>query len=141
MKLSNMFLALGAAVPLFLSGCANTAEGVKRDASIDSKLSSKSAADAMESATKASRDVTATVSLTAPIKLAINGDSNLNIPENHIDVDSTDSVVKLSGTVVTDADKALAEKIAAQILKDHKAPQSLVNEIKVQPTPEKGKPS
>lgn len=122
------------------AGCSNTSEGLSKDAQADSKMGAKSAADAVESATKTTRDVTAAVSLTPAIKLAITGDSNLNIPDNHIDVDTDETRVKLMGTVVSASDKDRAQQIAAQILKDHKSPQKLENDIQVQ-APAKGEKS
>ena len=116
---------------LLALGCANTSEGIAKDADVNSKMAAKSGSDAVEGATLSNRDATAAISLTPAVKLAIAADSSLNDPANRIDVDSSDTEVKISGTVKSQADKEGAEKIATKILSDHRAHQKLVNQLTV----------
>ena len=71
--------------------------------------------------------------VTPKVKNAILADKNLDIPQNHIDVDSADNIVHLKGHVTTEAMKMEAGKNAQKALNDMKATDKLSNELTVKP--------
>jgi osmotically-inducible protein OsmY len=140
LSIAIMALALG----FLTSGCRNTADGVKEDASNNAASmkeagdkaaeSTKNAGDRMASATeKASKNTADALTLTPKIKKAITDDALLNNTANLINVESGDDSVTLKGYVKTQAMKKLAGEIAQKAITDAGAKNTLVNELMIKP--------
>lgn len=99
------------------------------DATVDA---TKKAADATTDAAKgAGRTATAALEVTPKVKLAIVADKDLNDTKNHINVDTKDGVVHLTGSVQNNAEKKKAGAIAEKTLKDMNATDTVANELTV----------
>ncbi len=139
-----------------VSGCSNTADGVKKDteqagenvssaantaadrtAESASKMgqeASKVANNAGDALSDFASDASIALTVTPKVKTAITADPQLNDSANKIDVDSKDRVVHLKGTVATNELKAKAGSLAKQALTGMKAPSDIKvsNELVVQ---------
>lgn len=141
----NRLLILGiACIGIGLSGCKNTAEGMKEDTAQNAesaKESSAKAAAATQRATgrlgsataKMGKNTGDALTLTPRVKRAITDDKTLNNAANLIDVESGDNEVRLTGHVATEKMKSLAGTIAQKAIADAGASNVLVNELKVKP--------
>lgn len=126
------FLLLGFALAL-MSGCQNTAEGMKQDAEINQQKAAEGAKNFESGAKEAGKDLGAATILTPKIKVALDADKRINDPKNNIDVDSTDERVVLSGHVTSQELKTLAGEIATKAMEEAKATQPLENKLEIKP--------
>ena len=88
-------------VTMLVSGCANTARGVKADTE---KATEKVAAGAQ----------------TVDVKSALIADGRVDATNINVDTDASTKTVVLKGTVKTAEQKAMAEKIAQEHAKGYK---------------------
>lgn len=125
-------IVLAAALAVFaLTGCDNTADGMKKDAQINGDKAGEASEDAKNKADEAGKDMGAALNLTPMIKSAIVADPSLNDPANQINVDSNDEAVTLKGHVKTEGLKKLAGDIAERAIKEKGAKQKVDNQLEV----------
>lgn len=127
---------------LLLSGCQNTAEGMKQDAKINSEKASEQAEVAKEKMGVVSQDMSkkaeqtgedlSAATLTPRIKAAIISNPMLNHEGNLIDVDSVPDKVVLKGHVKTAAMKEEAGRVAKGILENNRSKATLQNNLTIQ---------
>ena len=116
-----------------LTGCKNTAEGVKEDTSQNAE-SAKESGERIGSATeKMGKNASDALTLTPKIKKAITDDKTLNNTANLINVESGNNEVRLMGHVLTEEMKSLAAKLAEKAIADAGSKNTLTNELKVKP--------
>ena len=127
------FSIAGIAILLILAGCQNTSEGLKKDAEINSENAAQEAQKMSKDANELGKDLSAAAALTPKITIAFTADKDLNDPKNSLNVDSNDEKVILKGHVTSATLKVRAEEIAAKVLKENNAHQSLENQIEIQP--------
>ncbi|MBS1714499.1 MAG: BON domain-containing protein [Armatimonadetes bacterium] len=133
--MTRHLIALAGALAIgTLTGCDNTAEGMKKDAQINGKNAEQAADEARSKADEAGKDMGAAVNLTPMIKSAIVADPSLNDPANQIDVDSSDEAVTLSGHVKSAELKSLAGDIAERAVKEKGGKQKVDNRLEVRPS-------
>ena len=95
-------------------------------------VATKNAADATTAAAKdAGKTATGALEVTPKVKLAILADKDLNDPKNHINIDTKDGIVHITGSVQNNADKKKAGMIADKTLKDMNATDKVSNELTV----------
>jgi predicted small secreted protein len=95
-------------------------------------VATKNAADATTAAAKdAGKTATGALEVTPKVKLAILADKDLNDPKNHVNVNTQDGVVHITGSVKDNADKKKAGMIADKTLKDMNATDKVSNELTV----------
>ena len=150
-----LFAGLSLAGILVLSGCPNTAEGVKEDSANAGQAISqtaektgeaaseaaqragqtmaKTADDATKSAAVGGKNIAGALQVTPLVKTAITADTELNDPKNKIDVDTKDGVVHLKGHVTTNALKMKATKIVEERIKENNGTDKVMNHLLVQP--------
>lgn len=116
---------------LGVAGCQNTADGMKKDAEINSENASEHTQNIQSGAKEAGEDMGAATILTPKIKTAITADKRLNDSKNLIDVDSTAERVTLSGHVTSAELKKLASEIANKVMAENAARQTLDNRLEV----------
>ncbi len=141
----NRLLILGiVCIGIGLSGCKNTAEGIKEDSAQNAESAKETgekasaatqrATDRLGSATeKMGKNAGSALTLTPKIKKAITDNKTLNNTANLIDVESGDNEVRLTGHVLTEKMKSLAGEIAEKAIADAGAKNELLNELKVKP--------
>ncbi len=129
--LSTLTLAL--ILSLSIVGCSNTAEGMAQDAERNKAAAEESAKEAGKDISEAGANVAAAAELTPSVKAAMVGNPQLNDPKNSINVDSNADYVTLTGHVYSDEMKALAGKLAQQVMDEANAKQTLKNELEVTP--------
>ncbi|MBV6459306.1 MAG: hypothetical protein HONBIEJF_02452 [Fimbriimonadaceae bacterium] len=117
-----------------LLGCANTVEGVKKDAEEASRSTEKTMEKTSEQMGETARDIGAAATLTPLIKNAIIADPTLNDSGNNINVETTEEKVTLKGHVRTTEMKMLAQSIAERTLLDKKATQTVDNQLEIRPS-------
>lgn len=132
MRIGNVCAAL-IALALATTGCENTVKGAQEDTRENSLKASQATDDAVKRASEASKDISAAATLTPAVKTAITSEPTLNDPVNLIDVDTTAEKVTLSGHVKSGQLKTLAGEIATRVLTEHKATQTLENNLEVKP--------
>ena len=130
-SLTSLTLAMILSLSIF--GCSSTAEGISQDAERNKAAAEESAKEAGKDLSEAGANVAAATELTPSVKAAMVGNPQLNDPKNSINVDSTSETVTLSGHVYSEEMKALAGKLAQQVLDEAKAKQTLKNELEVTP--------
>jgi osmotically-inducible protein OsmY len=133
MLMRTIYHSIAALALVWATGCGNTVEGVKKDAEINGQKAAEQTQDLTKSAAEAGKDISAAAVLTPAIKLAITADKRLNDPKNLIDVNSTDEKVTLSGHVTSEELKSLAQELAANVLKEKAAKQTLENKLEIKP--------
>lgn len=131
MTLANTLVAALAVV--FISGCGNTAAGMKEDSKDNGQKSAEQAQNISRGANEAGKDFGAATTLTPVIKTAIVADKRLNDPKNLIDVGCTSETVNLSGHVTSRELKDLAESITMKALKEKSATQKIENKLTIMP--------
>lgn len=119
-------------VLLTLIGCGNTADGMKKDAEINSDKTSRAAEDVGAKALETGNDMSAAMTLTPAVKKAFQDDASMASAVSNIDVDSTEEKVVLNGAVTSEEQKSKAEEIAKKIIKERNGKQSVENNLKVQ---------
>lgn len=129
---NTKFLVLASLAVFAIVGCENTAQGIQRDSAEIGHRAADVAVKTSEDLKAGVENVTAAVTLTHRIKVAILANPNLNDIGNLIDVDSTRDKVILSGHVKSQSAKDEAESIARKVLADENATQSLVNNLTIQ---------
>lgn len=131
MTLANALVAALAVV--FISGCGNTAAGMKEDSKDNGQKSAEQAQNISRGANEAGKNFGAATTLTPVIKTAIVADKRLNDPKNLIDVSCTSETVNLSGHVTSQELKDLAESITTKTLKEKSAIQKIENKLTIMP--------
>ena len=140
--MNRLFILGIACIGIGISGCNNTAEGIKEDTAQNvesAKESGEKASVATQKATerlgsateKMGKNAGDALTLTPKIKRAITNNKTLNNTANLIDVESGDNEVRLTGHVLTEAMKSLAAKIAETAIAEAGSKNALVNELKV----------
>lgn len=138
-------VALVSAVGLLgmaLTGCGNTLNGAKQDASTDAQKTSaaadQAAADSSKMAQKAGhevkdlpQDIDSAAAVTPEVKLSIVRDPVLNNKNNLINVDSHDHVTTLSGHVMSASMKNRASEDAQVLLSKRHPNYKVVNKLTV----------
>lgn len=112
-------------------GCANTSEGVRRDAEVNSEKASQEANQTIEQAGKAGQQASVALRLTPRLKLAITAIPELNDSRNQIDVDSTTDTVTLKGHVYSEDLRRTAEDVVREEMSKAGASQRLQNQLLV----------
>jgi osmotically-inducible protein OsmY len=131
--MNHRHLQIGLAILLLgCVGCANTAEGMKEDAKVNTEKMQDTAENVGADVKETGSDVSAALTLTPAIKNALKEDEALKADVGNIDVDSTEEKVVLNGTVSTQALKDRAQEIAVKVMKEREAKQTLENKLKVQ---------
>ncbi len=125
------FTVLAILAALFVIGCGNTAEGMKEDTAENRQKSADSTQNVVEGAKAAGDTFGAATMLTPKVKVALEADKRLNLPENLIDVDSTDEAVSLSGHVTSSALKELATEITQKVITEAGSKQKIENKLEV----------
>ena len=131
-------------------GCDDTARGVEKDsaeaATETAKVAEKTGEAVVEGAEKAGEAVkegaeaaaeatenaAAAAKLTPAIKAAILANPLLNEPENEVNVETTESEVRLEGKVKSAQLKNDAERIAKKIIEEQAGKQRVVNNLRVE---------
>ena len=131
MKLNTSLIVILALA--LVSGCSNTEDGLKKDASDNSQKTADQAQNLRRGAEEAGKDIGAATLLTPKVKMAITADKRLNDAKNLIDVSSTDDKVTLEGHVTSSELKTLAGEIAAKAVKDSNALQTIENKLEIKP--------
>ncbi len=116
-----------------VTGCSNTATGLKEDALANSQNSSNTAKEAANDVGEAARDINAAVVLTPKVTMAINADQKMENDKNAVNVSSTEELVILEGTVNSEARKTRAGEVALKVMKESSAKQTLQNRLVVTP--------
>jgi osmotically-inducible protein OsmY len=151
MKQAHGILLAGALLMVGFTGCSATLQGAKEDAAKDAstvgavtkdagqtlqneahKASEVAKTDAHNA--KAAVKNSASAATTTPVvKAAIIADAVLNDKRNHINVDTVNGVVKLSGHVTSEGSKQRASEDAAKALSNEHSHLTVKNVLTIQP--------
>lgn len=125
------FTVLAILAALFITGCGNTADGMKEDSADNRQKAADSTENVVEGAKNAGAAFGAATMLTPKVKVALEADKRIADPANLIDVDSTDDTVTLTGHVKTSALKELATEITQKVITEAGSKQTIENKLEV----------
>jgi len=131
--MKHLIFAVAAVSIICASGCQNTAEGMKEDATINQKEATKAAENAGAAISESSENVEAALVLTGPVKSALMDNEQLRPYADKFDVDSDEATVTINGSVPTAELKELATEVAMKVLKEKNASQTLTNKLEINP--------
>jgi osmotically-inducible protein OsmY len=121
-----------ASILTLATACSNTAKGVEKDAENAGEKTAEmteKAADATSSAAGSAGASMGAAMETADVKTALMADTRIDAGDINVDTNKDTKTVTLNGTVVSEAQKKLAEEVAVAKAPEYK----VVNNLTIKP--------